>query len=256
MYSRPRIIPTLLISGDDLVKTKKFNTPNYLGDPLNAIKIFNEKSVDELCILDIDASKNDKAPNFELLEKMAKEAFMPLSYGGGISSVQQAREVFRLGFEKIVVNTICIKKPEVVSDMVSYFGSQSIVGAIDYKKSMFGKSYCYCEDGHHRIKKTSLEMAIEMERLGCGEILLYDMKRDGMRTGYDLATIKIVADSVSIPIISCGGADSLKDIKEALGAGANAVAAGSLFVYFGARNAVLINYPSESSLYEMDIYRD
>lgn len=250
---RPRIIPTLLISHGDLVKTKKFTNPQYLGDPINAIRIFNEKDVDELCILDINASKEKTDPDFDLLEKMASEAFMPLSYGGGIKSVDQIKRLFRIGFEKAVLNTSAMFSPELVRDASSYFGSQSIVCAIDYKKSLFGTN-CYIEDGNKRMRRSPLETAIGHELAGAGELLLYAMDRDGMRIGYDYDIIKQISDTVQIPIIACGGAKNISDLKKALEAGADAVAAGSLFVFFGERQAVLINYPEEKELIENGIY--
>ena len=250
---RPRIIPTLLISHGNLVKTKKFTNPQYLGDPINAIRIFNEKGVDELCILDINASKEKKDPDFELLEKMASEAFMPLSYGGGIKSVDQIKSLFRIGYEKVVINTSAIDNLELVRDASSYFGSQSIVCAVDYKKNIFGTN-CYTEDGSKRTRRSPLETVKGYELAGAGELLLYAMDRDGMRIGYDYDMITQVTDAVQIPVIACGGAKNISDLKKALEAGANAVAAGSLFVFFGERQAVLINYPEEKELIDNGIY--
>ena len=254
MYTRPRIIPTVLLNDCDLVKTKKFREPNYLGDPINAVKIFNEKGVDELCVLDISATLNKKEPNYELLSKMASEAFMPLSYGGGINNIDQAKRLFRLGFEKIVINSISNSNPTVISEIADYFGSQSVVGAIDYKKHfIFGES-CYISSGRINTKIKPIDMARKYEELGCGEILLYSIDNDGMRKGFDIETICKVSKVLSIPLIACGGANDVNDIQQAIEAGANAVAAGSMFVYFGKRQAVLINYPEEEVFFKLGIY--
>lgn len=254
MINRPRIIPTLLIDEGNLVKTKQFKNPNYLGDPINAIKIFNEKGVDELCVLDISASKKGNKPNMELLGNMATEAFMPLSYGGGITTFEQIKEIFHIGFEKIILNTSLVKKSELIREAVLYFGSQSIVASIDYKKA-FGKERCYIAGATKKTKYTPAELAKAAAELGVGEILLYSIERDGMRKGYDIRSIAEVAKNVQVPIIACGGADNLNDLKNALDAGAHAVAAGSLFVYFGDREAVLINFPSEKELLDQHIYK-
>ncbi len=178
--NRPRIIPTLLIQDGDLVKTKRFAKPKYLGDPLNAIRIFNEKCVDELCILDIIASRDEKEPNFELLEKMASEAFMPLSYGGGIKSFEQVKRLFRIGYEKVVINTSAYNDLNLIKQASEYFGSQSIVCSIDYKKNLFGYN-CYIEDGKKKVNVSPAECAKRYTQAGAGEILLYSIDNDGMR---------------------------------------------------------------------------
>ncbi|MBQ6587202.1 MAG: imidazole glycerol phosphate synthase subunit HisF [Butyrivibrio sp.] len=250
--NRPRVIPTLLIQDGNLVKTKKFDKAQYLGDPINAIKIFNEKYVDELCILDITATKENKEPDFELLEKMASEAFMPLSYGGGINNIDQIKRLFRLGFEKVVINTAA-SNYNLIRQAAEYFGSQSIVCSIDYRKGLFGVS-CYVEDGGKKLKQNPVDMAVKYADYGAGEILLYSIDNDGMRIGYDQKTISAVSSAVQIPVIACGGARTVADLKYALDAGADAVAAGSLFVFFGDKQAVLINYPEEKELIENGIY--
>lgn len=250
---RPRIIPTLLIDDGNLVKTRKFKDQVYLGDPINAIRIFNEKGVDELAVMDISASRNKTEPAYELLEKMASEAFMPLSYGGGIRSVDQMKRLFRMGFEKVVVNTAFVDTPELIKEASVYFGSQSIVCSIDYKRSLLG-DHCYNLDGEQKTKYKPDELARLAEEMGAGEIILYSIDRDGQRSGYDLDVISIVSKNVSIPVIACGGADDVNDLKEALDAGASAVAAGSMFVFFGKKQAVLINYPEEKDLISAGIY--
>ena len=254
MLKRPRIIPTLLIKHGDLVKTKQFKDPTYLGDPINAIRIFNEKAVDELCILDIAASHEKADPDYELLEKMASEAFMPLSYGGGIRDTEQIKRIFRLGFEKVVINTSAIQNMQLIVDASRHFGSQSIVASIDYRKTIRGKR-CYIEDGKIKTAIAPEQLAKEVTDAGAGEILLYSIDRDGKRCGYDIETISHISSQTPVPLIACGGARDLTDIGDALAAGASAVAAGSLFVFFGERQAVLINYPSEGEFIQNGIYK-
>ncbi len=251
---RPRIIPTLLIQEGSLVKTKRFKNPRYLGDPINAIKIFNEKGVDELCILDINASKKRTEPDFRLLELMASEAFMPVSYGGGIRTIDQMKKLFRIGFEKVIVNTAFIDNSKIISEASHIFGSQSVVCAIDYA-TFLGKNRCYINGGMKRFSMTPEELAVSAAKIGAGEILLYSIDRDGMRTGFDEKTISSVSKLVDIPVIACGGANKINDLKKALDCGADAVAAGSLFCFLGERQAVLINYPEEKELYDEGIYR-
>lgn len=256
MLVRPRIIPTLLIDEGNLYKTKQFKKPRYLGDPINAIKIFNEKCVDELCVLDIGSTKKKHAPNFELLKKMATEAFMPLSYGGGLATFDDIKRVFSIGFEKVVLNTALIRRQDVFREAALYFGSQSIIAAIDYKKH-FGHNVCYIESGSKKVQYTPIELAILAEQCGAGEILLYSIDRDGMKNGYDIRTVKEVADCVNIPVVPCGGAGSIDDIKTILTQSrAHAVAAGSIFVYWGDKEAVLINYPESETLIQAGIYKE
>ena len=250
---RPRIIPTLLIEDNNLVKTKRFKSPIYLGDPLNAIRIFNEKNVDELCVMDIGASKSKRNPNFDLLSKMTSEAFMPLSYGGGIKSIDEIKLLFRIGFEKVIINTGFVLSEELIQKASKLFGSQSIVCDIDYKKTIFGNK-CYIEDGKRRINIEPLELAKRAELCGAGEILLYAIDNDGKREGFDLELIKKVSSEINIPLIACGGANDIIDLKKALDYGASAVAAGSMFVLYGKKQAVLINYPDEKDLINAGIY--
>ena len=255
LFIRPRIIPTLLIDEGNLVKTKQFKNPNYLGDPINAIKIFNEKNVDELCVLDISASKKGKEPNMDLLLNMASEAFMPLSYGGGITDFNQIKEIFALGFEKVVLNTALVNDSKLVTEAVEYFGGQSIVASVDYKTRL-GKERCYINDATQKTNYTPVDMAKYAEKLGVGEILLYSMERDGTKKGYDLKTIAKVVGQVKVPVIACGGAGNICDLRECLEkTGVHAVAAGSMFVYFGTRDAVLINFPEEDVLIKNKIFR-
>ena len=256
MYSRPRLIPCLLLSDGNLVKTKKFKDPTYLGDPINAVKIFSEKCVDELCVQDIGASKNGTEPDIELLSEIATEAFMPLSYGGGITTLEQARRLFHIGFEKIILNTAWQRTPALMTEISESFGAQSVVASIDVKQDMLRRYRCFTNDGTELAEGTPVALAKQAEALGAGEILLNSIDRDGSMQGYDLKLTQSVAEAVGIPLIACGGAGGADDMKAVLGAGAHAAAAGSMYVFYGPRRAVLIHAPSEQELYEMGVYHD
>ena len=256
MYSRPRLIPCLLIKDQGLVKTTKFAKPRDLGDPINAVKIFNGKGVDELCVLDIMASLENRGPDFEYLKDIASEAFMPLSYGGGITRLDQAERLFFIGYEKVIVNTAFVKRPELVREMADVAGSQSVVVSIDVKDELFGKRACYINDGKTKMNVDPVELAKKAEQMGAGEILLNSITRDGTMQGYDLRLVKDVVEAVSVPVIACGGAKDIYDFKRVLHeAGAHAAAAGSLFVYYGPQKAVLITAPGEEELAEVGIYK-
>ncbi|MEG0640902.1 MAG: AglZ/HisF2 family acetamidino modification protein [Clostridia bacterium] len=255
MLNRPRLIPCLLLSNGNLVKTKRFKEPNYLGDPINAVKIFNEKCVDELCVQDIEAAKNGRGPDFALLSDMASEAFMPLSYGGGISTIEQAAKLFHIGFEKIILNTALLQRPELVSEIAERFGVQSVVASIDVKQDLLKRYHCYAAGGTKPFGLNPQELALQAQKLGAGEILLNSIDRDGLMQGYDLKLVQSVASVLSIPLIACGGARDVQTIEQVLHqAGAHAAAAGSMFVYFGPLKAVLIHVPDEHSLFEAGIY--
>ncbi len=254
MFDRPRIIPTLLIKDDNLVKTIKFASPNYLGDVINAVKIFNEKFVDELCILDISAEQRGTI-NFDLLKQIASEAFMPMSYGGNIKSLEEAKKIFSIGFEKIVVNNILISNPTVVSEICRYAGSQSVIASIDVRKTIFKGKRCFSKGKTICTKFLPKELVLKAISLGVGEILLTSIDNDGMMKGFDIELVKEISDLSNVPVIACGGAGSLDDIKRVLEIGkADAVAVGSLFVYYGPKKAVLINYPSEQDFILSGIY--
>lgn len=254
MFDRPRIIPTLLIDDRDLIKTVQFGKRTYLGDPVNAVKIFNRKRIDELSILDIGATKNQKEPDYEILKDIASEAFMPLSYGGGITSLDQVQELLKIGYEKVVLNTAFVRKPELVTKSAELFGSQSIVASIDAKKNN-SEYKCYISDGVEETKWNPVDLAMEAERLGAGEIIINSIDNDGMMNGYDINLVKSVADVVSIPVIAIGGAGGIKDLKRVLQDGhAHAAAGGSMFVYYGKLRAVLITAPSEEDLTVAGIY--
>lgn len=249
MLFRPRVIPCLLVSNGGLVKTVKFSEPKYVGDPINVIRIFNDKEVDELCVLDITATRRGNEPNFDLIAELASECFMPMSYGGGITTLQQIERILKLGVEKVCLNATAISHPELITQAARVFGSQSIVASVDVRRSLFGRYRVYTHGGTKATSLHPVQCAQQMESLGAGEVLLTAIDRDGTMTGYDVELIRSVASSVSIPVIASGGAASTRDFGVAVSdAGASAVAAGSMFVFHGKHRAVLISYPAEREL--------
>lgn len=246
-----RVIPSLLLKGKGFVKTERFKNPRYLGDPINILKIFNEKEAHELAILDITATIEGRKPNFSYLSEIAEECFMPIAYGGGIISVEDIRRILSIGFEKVVINTSALQQPELIKQASSIFGSQSIVVSIDAKKNFLGKYEVYSRGGTQKTKNQPAEFACLMESMGAGEILINSIDRDGTMSGYDVPLIKSVADAVSIPVLACGGAGTLQDFYNAVHlGGASAVVAGSMFVFHGKHRAVLISFPEDSRLKE------
>lgn len=245
---RIRVIPLLLLKNRGLVKTCKFKEPRYIGDPVNAVRIFNEKEVDELIFLDIEASFEKRDPDYKLIEEIASEAFMPFAYGGGIHSLDQAKRLFALGVEKIVVNTAAFSCPDLISQLAKYAGTQSIIVAIDVKRNFFGEYEVWLKNGIKKTKYKAVEWAKKAEKLGAGEILLNDIDRDGTMQGYDLKLVKEISKELSVPFDIAGGAGQLHDLLDAARMGASAVVAGSFFVFHGKLKAVLINYPSYSQL--------
>lgn len=255
MMIRPRVIPVLLIENQRLIKTRNFKKPQYLGDPINAIKIFNEIGVDELCVIDKTKIRKKNGPDFEFLASIASEAFMPLSYGGGLTCIDDVKKIFKLGFEKVVINSEFFKNPDFIKDISRIAGSSSVVVAIDYKKDLFGNTYCYSKNGSSRIKVNPLSAALMAQEFGAGEIILTSIDQEGLMRGYDLDTINVVSHSLKIPLVANGGARDLNDIKSAIHInGSDAASAGSLFVYFGENKAILINYPTELELVEEGVY--
>lgn len=255
MFIRPRIIPVLSIDDRDLIKTVQFDKRRYLGDPVNAVKIFNRKGIDELAVLDISATKKGKEPDWELLQDIASEAFMPLSYGGGITNVEQVRQLIAIGYEKVVINTALIEDIEMVEEAIALVGSQSVVASIDAVKRC-GEYKCVIRDGSKVIDISPVALARQMEAKGVGEIFLNSVDCDGMMQGYDVPLIKSVTDVVKIPVTACGGAGNIQDLKKAIEEGrAHAAAGGSLFVYYGKLKAVLITFPTEEELVRNGIYQ-
>ncbi|RYE25901.1 MAG: imidazole glycerol phosphate synthase subunit HisF [Sphingobacteriales bacterium] len=246
---RTRVIPCLQLLDGSLVKTVKFDKPAYIGDPINTVRIFNELEVDELCLLDIRASAKGYPPNFELLQQIANECFMPLSYGGGIDSFATAQKIFSIGFEKIILNTALHTKPQLIHELVAHFGSQAIVASIDVKKNMWGKYMAYTNDGTQKIDADPVSLAQQLQRQGVGEILLTSIDRDGTWHGYDITITEKVATAVTIPVIAYGGAGSVKDIETVIKTGrASAAALGSMVVYQKQGMGVLVNFPDKKML--------
>lgn len=243
MY-RPRVIPCLLLRGNGLVKTRRFRDPVYVGDPVNAVRIFSEKEADEIVVLDIDASREGREPNYELVAEIAGEAFMPVAYGGGVRTLEQMRRLIRSGVEKVVVNSAAVESTSVLSEGAAVFGSQAIVGGIDVKRTLLGGYRVVAKSGTVEAKVALDEHLARLVAAGVGEIFLNSVDRDGMMGGYDLDLIRKVALRVTVPVVACGGAGKLEHLSEAIrDGGASAVAAGSLFVFHGKHRAVLINYP-------------
>lgn len=245
---RPRLIPILLLQDNGLVKTTKFKTPKYIGDPINAIRIFNEKEVDELIFLDIMVSKGEKDIDFNLISKIASECFMPLSYGGGIKDIDTIRNILKLGVEKVCINSFAFENPDFISEAVRLFGSSTIVISIDVKKNFFGKYEIWTNGATNKCKIGLFDAIRKMEKLGAGEILINSVDRDGTMLGYDCDLIEQVSSIVSVPVIASGGAGKLSDFSDAIKSGASAAAAGSFFVFYGKHKAVLITYPNLSDL--------
>lgn len=244
---RTRVIPCLTLSEGGLVKTTQFRNPQYVGDPINAMRIFNEKEVDELVLLDISASSLGRRPDFALIEEIAQEAFMPVSYGGGIRSVEDAARIIGIGVEKVVVNTAVYEKPQLISELARRFGSQSVVGSIDTVR-IGGRWEIVRSGGRVSADLNPQAAARRMADEGVGEILLASVNRDGTREGYDVDLIQAVSQAVDVPIIAVGGAGRIEDFAAAVKAGASAVAAGAFFVYHGPHRAVLISYPERKVL--------
>ena len=245
---RIRVIPALLSKDGGLVKTVQFKDAKYVGDPINIIKIFNDKEVDELIFLDINATANNTKPSLKVISEIASECFMPICYGGGIKSTDHIKEIFNAGVEKVAINTSAIENPSLIDDAVRLFGSQSIVVSMDVKKNLFGKQQLYKLGGRKKTKLDPVEFATEMEKRGAGEILLNSIDKDGTYLGYDIKLIKSISEALKIPVIACGGASKVEDFVEAVKNGASAVAAGSMFVFHGKHRAVLINFPSNEEL--------
>jgi imidazole glycerol-phosphate synthase subunit HisF len=254
---RPRIIPCLLVQKGGLVKTVEFGSPKYVGDPINAVKIFNEKEADELVVLDIDASAGGKEPNYTLITKLAAECRMPLCYGGGVSDAKQAARIVDLGVEKVAVSTAAVLNPGLLGEMSAAIGRQSVVAVIDIRKrtGIFAKGYEVCiQNGSKILKNDPFDLAMELQEAGAGEIVINSIDRDGKMGGYDLELAARMRAVLRVPLTVLGGAGSLADMSALIGrCGVVGAAAGSLFVFKGSLKAVLINYPSE--VQKMDLFR-
>lgn len=244
-----RVIPTLLLKSDSLVKTVKFGNPSYIGDPINTVRIFNELEVDELMFLDITATKDHRQPNLKILSEIANECFMPVGYGGGLNKIDAVKSIFNIGFEKIVLNSVCYEQPEFISKVADVYGNQAVVVSIDVKKNVFGNYELYSHSGKVKQKKNLIDWVCKLEKLGAGEILLTSIDKEGSWSGLDLNLIKKITDQVSIPVIAHGGAGSILHIKDAVKkSNASAVALGSMVVYQQKGMGVLVNFPDQVTL--------
>lgn len=244
----PRIIPCLLVHNKGLVKTVKFSNPKYVGDPINAVKIFNEKEVDELMVIDIDSTAENREPDYKMIENLAAECRMPLCYGGGIKTVEQAQQIFSLGVEKIAISSIAIENPPLINIIANRVGNQSVIIIIDVRKNFFRNKYeIWTHNASKNTRKDPAEFAKHCENLGAGEIIINSIDLDGVMKGYDFALIDEIRESISLPMTVLGGAGSMDDIGKIIKKyGIIGVAAGSIFVFKGKYNAVLINYPNHS----------
>jgi cyclase len=240
-----RVMPCLLMDQGALIKTVQFKNQIYVGDPVNAVRIFNQKEVDELVLIDISATVEKRGIDFETLEKVVTECFMPICYGGGVNNLDDMRRLYHLGIEKISLSSYAIASPEFISRAASEFGNQAIVVTLDVKKNIFGKYTVRTHQGKVDTKRSPVDIAKDMERAGAGEILLYSIDRDGTWTGFDLNLVKLVSQAVNIPVIACGGAGELSHLRAAVNeAGASAVAIGSMAVFQAKDLGVLIKFPS------------
>lgn len=243
----PRIIPCLLVHNKGLVKTVKFKDPKYVGDPINAVKIFNEKEADELMVLDIDASRENREPDYKMIENLARECRMPLCYGGGIKTAEQAQRIFNLGVEKIAISSVAVENQNIIKEITVQVGNQSLVVVLDVKKKMFGGYDIYTHNGKNKAKVDLIKFVQELQSLGVGEIVLNAIDNDGEMKGYDFDLIDKVKPLVNVPLTVLGGAGTMEDIGSLIHRyGIIGASAGSLFVFKGKYRAVLISYPSDA----------
>lgn len=245
---KTRVIPCLLLRNAGLVKTVRFADAVYVGDPINTVRIYNEKEVDEIIFLDIVATPSGKSPQFSLITEIATECFMPFAYGGGIRTIEDAKQLLSAGAEKVAVNSAAFERPELITEIASRFGSQSVIASIDVKKRLLGRYEVFTGGGRRATGIDPVAYAVRMQELGVGEILLTSIDRDGTMKGYDVDLIQGVARAVDVPVIACGGAGRIEDFGAAVHAGASAVAAGSMVVYQGPHRAVLTNFPTKAEL--------
>jgi cyclase len=246
---RPRIIPVLLLNKDHLVKSKKFKDYRYIGDPINAVRIFNELMADELVFLDVSATKNNRAISLDIIRDIGEEANMPFCVGGGITKLSQIREIISAGAEKIIIGSYAVVNPDFIKQASDEFGTSTITVCIDVKKKLFGKEQVWSVNGTKASGMDPLQFARLMEKNGAGEIIVQSIENDGTMKGYDLGLIKRISQNVNIPTVALGGAGAVADLKKAYTeAHATGLAAGSLFVYYGPNKGVLINYPEREDI--------
>jgi len=243
---RPRIIPSLLVQDNGLVKTVNFRNPKYVGDPINAVRIFNDKGVDELAIFDIDATVLKREPNYSLIERLASQSMMPLCYGGGVKTVEQAQRIFSLGIEKIALSSAVLENPLLITEISERVGSQSVIVVLDVKKKLLGGYEIFTHNGKKSTGINPIIFAEKAQKLGAGEILINSIDKDGLMKGYDIDLIDKVREKITVQMTVLGGAGSLEDMEKVIDKhGVIGVAAGSLFVFKGPYKAVLINYPTQ-----------
>lgn len=246
---KTRIIPALLLRDDALVKTIKFDKLSYIGDPINTVRIFNELEVDELVFLDITATNENRVPNLKILAEIANECFMPLGYGGGLNSFEIVKSIFSIGFEKVILNSVCYEQPQFISRVAEHYGNQAVVVSVDVKKNIWGNYEVYSHSGKIKQKKNLIEWVAELEQLGAGEILLTAIDKEGTWSGFDVNLTKKVTEVVSIPVIAHGGAGNIQHIGEVVKlAHASAVALGSMVVFQQKGMGVLVNFPDQGLL--------
>ncbi len=248
----PRIIPSLLLSDRRFVKTTRFRRPRYVGDPLNVLRIFNDKEVDEVIILDIEATPHRRRPNFDYVRDIVSECFMPVTYGGGIRNIEDAQRLVAAGVEKLCINTRAAEDLGFVERLADLLGSQSVTVSVDAHRSRLGGWRLYTHGGRRRVRRRLEDYLLDLQRCGCGEILINSVDRDGVGSGLDIKLIQLVSSTVQMPVIACGGAAALIDFRQAIETGgASALAAGSMFVFHGPHRAVLVTYPDRRSLLEL-----
>jgi cyclase len=248
MIRRTRVIPVLLIHKGAVYKTIKFNSPQYIGDPKNAIRLFNDLEVDEIVILDIDASKKNNSPNIQLIKELASEAFMPFSYGGGIKNIKHVKNILKCGVEKVILNHSIIQDVTLLKSISNEIGSSGVVASVDYLNKWGNRQFLFDHVTKKKYRINMLEHIKKLQNYGAGEIILNCVNNDGLMDGLDIETLKQIHESSDVPLIACGGAGTISNLKDAESAGASGIAAGSMFVYFGKQKGILINYPKETSL--------
>lgn len=246
---RPRIIPVLLLKDKGIVKSIRFSKHRYIGDPINAVKLYNDLRADELVFLDILATREKRLISTEFIKSIGEEANMPFAVGGGIRTLADIRSIISGGAERVIINSEAGRNPDFISHAAETFGSSTISVCIDIKRGILGKEQVYVQNAGHRIGYTPVEFAQLMEEKGAGELIVQSVDNDGMMTGYDISVIKKIATSVSIPVVALGGAGNLSDMMKCyLSGNASALAAGSMFIYQGSRRGILINYPTKEEL--------
>lgn len=246
-----RVIPVLLLDDGGLVKTHRFKKPKYIGDPINAIRIFNDKEADEIVFLDISKDRYYREPDYELLAEIVSEAFMPFAYGGGLQRLDQIEKIYHLGVEKVVINSKAAHDPEFIKSASSIAGSSGVAVSMDVKSTWLGGKVLFVDNGKKKINLSPLDYAKLMEEKGAGELIVGSVDLDGTMKGYDLKLIEQIANAVEIPVVPVGGARSLADFRTVVDVGASAAAAGSMFVFHGRQKGILITYPSSSELIEL-----